>query len=993
MRRPKRYLSNYKPSTVFFPEKLVQNKKISWTPVVDFQTAPFIQCLYFLLHGESITETKDGRRELEHLKKEIIRQDDIWTIHTEIIERIVKYYSISVDIYHPLPIPHGRAIQFAYSIGNGEKRIAMLNYTISDCWHSYLALIPNLQSKLPILAKRYCCACGSWLGHSFFIKHNDNCFKCPCGSHYWKGSDHLQLCQTAANLTGKRKDPTDICHIQKQKQKGKEFDIYGCYFGDLETLVDGVYKVYAACCLDWKLQSTEYSIWIGPNSLDSFIDRIIEVYSGTFWFFNGSRFDCFFLLNRFIERKIKVTGIIQQQKSFTSFTVKTNRGYVTFRDLSRFLFGSLADNCASFGIANDLSKKDFDHSKISNWNDVNIHSKEILDYLSHDVISLREVYKAYAKTIYEAYRIKVKDFVTGSHLGYAAFTTFLPKNRILLRRIAKKDEDIVRAFYRGGRVHCGRRIWKSDSWDEIKAKMTDSLVYDEEFKVYFPFGYEISQELYDSIDDYLVDTDCNSLYPAAQYGRKYPVGTYKVWEIDQGSEIEHLLLWQYHTRGFNKKKVKQQLKDFWFKSAFEVDITCPNDLCIPFLITSEDGKVKQNLFPKTKKWWTGPELWEASKLGYKISRIYSYITWDRYENIFDQFVFQTYERKKKAKREGNKPQYAESKSTLVSVTGKFAQRNDLTKVHLYLPDDEIKEPVSDLTEIENSEGETIAWFGKSNQEYQYSAYPIQLSSFILGWSRVIMSRYLRKMTWMKKPQDGVETPKEKLARTKGGYLSIQLCPLYGDTDSLFIHRKMWEYLEDDFKSDDELGKFKSEIDGKIIAIIVLSPKVYHVVYVDRKTRKLKSIMRSKGVPHSGAPYEAFEAYPRIDEDFVKVFEEYGFMKNRNSTREYHPKVDIKKRSYVFKDEDENISHISTKIPFDYLEKVALGDFTMECIYGSMIRNFSCGIPSETFITPDFRIRDIKRNDWWSSGEKIHLTDYLYYPTSLPLGHYMLNSNK
>lgn len=158
--------------------------------------------------------------------------------------------------------------------------------------------------------------------------------------------------------------------------------------------------------------------------------------------------------------------------------------------------------------------------------------------------------------------------------------------------------------------------------------------------------------------------DVNSLYPSVQVKRKYPIGAYKKTDLRAGSLEEKT--WITTLDGERKSKNK----DLWNKTAAQVDITCPKNLNVPFLLErSEKGEVSQTLYDKVKVWYTGPELWEAKKLGYIVTRIHSLIVWEHSESIFDEFVQGAYDAKSKAERDT--PKYTSAKTKMNALTGMY----------------------------------------------------------------------------------------------------------------------------------------------------------------------------------------------------------------------------------------------------------------------------------------------------------------------------------
>lgn len=952
-------MKDYEAENWYFPQCLTKSKTLCWAPKICLGTKgvhPFIQCCYFLIKGDEIEKFPEKLEEYSVF----LKIDDLWDIGIEDFDRFARLFDVRVEVFQPKTIAGGRELRASMVINPDAKNVIhLLNYTFSEPRHAWMAMLPDKKGHCRMSDYKYCSSCGRWIVKKF-IEHSANCVKCLCGTSYTRGSNHNLKCKIAQKGVAQKR-PRRQCNIFKKELN--DFSISNCYFADLEAKPDkfGNFEIYAASCSDSSATSHDGNLWIGKESLDEMINKIIDDYSGVLYFFYGSGFDTFFVLKRLMRRHIEMEDIIIHNNCILSMKFKTKNGEITIRDLARFLPGSLDFNCKSFGLPIDQSKSSFDHLKIKSWEDVETHKEEVTKYLWLDVVSLREVYRRFSQQVYDSYGLLVYKFVTGSHLAYGAFTTYFEKKKIkgnFLLKTPKTDIPIMRETYRGGRVICGRPIWKSTFWNEICEKAIDATIWNKKKGCFeIDEGFMINDELYENIDDYMCYIDCNSLYPAAQVGRKYPVGEHSFVKLGGFPESEEKL-----RKSINNRDCKLYNKDFWMTTIAKVDVKCPKTLSVGFLMhKDEEGKIVQNLEDKKTIWYTGAELWEASKLGYQIECIYEYCTWARYENIFEDFVRETYARKKAAERDT--AAYTEAKNVLNSLTGKFGQILAKFNFHYFNAEQEIDRPLIKMSEIFDEDEETLlGWSGFSEIHAEFSPYPIHLSAWILGHSKVIMSKVMRKMK---------------------AYDQTKYAPLYGDTDSLIVHNLLYNTLPDNMKGDKKLGQMKLEIDGKIIAVAVLAPKTYHIVYIDAKTKKIMSITKSKGIPHGGTPYPAFELFPAVDDEAKKFVATFLHLKERTSQKNYCTNVDVKKRCYLcFDSKTGELIHVCTKIPWDIFEGMVVGKYTVQCIFGGMIRQFNNGISLN--ISPDYKLRTANKSDYWMNKPPSNVD--CEYPPHLPQGH-------
>lgn len=1073
-----------------FHRTLVQNKTMIWTcdsELIKLGLPPYIQCLNYAISGSPDIPPhipkKAGLSMREFLSK--------YTYH--ILNPIKQHelavlYNITVDFYEDRAIERGRELKYVSTLGiptADSKNIGVLSILRNDGQKSnyFALLLPDRQNCLPLVQNYiYCNTCGYYIyfkKKQGWIKHIRECTKCnTCGKTCKRGDGHISSCNAQHWKKSKRKNKTNCIRIyEKESDDVKKLDFSEQYFADFETLTpDGEqkYNVYAGAYINgkeiayktpedpdtiqYKWLSDHPQIHYGYSSLDCFMKEIIAKCAGTMWFFNGTRFDNFFIFKWLLKKKIRIDkrSLLINGNNLLSIKFKTRRGWLHLKDLSKFLNGSLDDCCKSFGLPQDKSKTDFDHNKMKTWDDVKEHKSESCRYLRMDVISLRELYKTFSQTLFNLYKINVAKYMTITQIAYAAWTSNLPNNLRdnLFKTPVGKSEKIMREMYKGGRVLCGRKKWKSCYFEEVlknRKKWWDPKLVEKDPDAHLLAqheGYSVDQELYDKIQDYLVYADVNSLYPAVQISTKYPFKIIQKpnskgimeekWDDIPPESLSHFPygkhnIVKYAPASSDEQQLILEINDRhktsrekWMRMGACVDVVCPKDLSVAFLMTRKEAKnekdkfkteVVQDLNDKIKQWYTGPELWEASKLGYNVTRIYSTCLWEKSTSLFQDFVEKTYAIK--AAQDSDGPMRACAKTLLNSLTGKFGQKNILRNVVILKLGDEITDDIVDITAIEDEDGTLIAYYGFIEKEYETSGFPIELSSWILSLARVYMSKMLRKMNI----ERGLWDPKEER-------ITYDESPFYSDTDSLILHFKSWQRLHPDLKGNKALGQLKLEITGKIISFNCLANKTYSITYIDEETKRILSITKTKGIPHKGLSYETCRFYTcsepeernamvasghftpeeALHEDIpeswfeetekeeafkTKISMQSDFLTQRREHKipsfiHTPDSINIKSRAYVFKKGGKPL-FICKKIPPLFLDKILRREWSMECIFGGMVRQFKPGNLSELFIAPETKSRTLCMTDWWAQEKRLESEwekDDLYRP-AYPRGHYMV----
>lgn len=445
----------------------------------------------------------------------------------------------------------------------------------------------------------------------------------------------------------------------------------------------------------------------------------------------------------------------------------------------------------------------------------------------------------------------------------------------------------------------------------------------------------------------------------------------------------------------------------WKKRIVQVDVSCPNDLMVPFLMDrGEDKQTKQDLLDKKGVWYTGVELRHAVlTLGYRVTKIYQYYQWTMVKDIFTDFVTTEYADKQAAPKDT--PIYTTKKNTLNGCTGKFAQVSKSFRTRIFLPEDTIpKMEIEQMTAIrDDTNGECLGWFVKESQKNEYSKFPIQLSVFILAYSKIIMSNMMHSLGLQKEEKDGV---------------------MYGDTDSLIFHQQFWPtekahldnlwiqiegqmipwrphppfiraserfiYKEGRYVKiweGTELSQAKQEVDGKIIGIVVLGPKNYVVIFICNKTLKIMAKARCKSIPHTLKDYDAGEEWHVSEKEKQKALDIYHSIQDK-STLEFVLGTDIKARYYIFEQVETGELFVTSKIPALWFTEILHGTKIMNVLYGTMFRRFCPTNPGNILIAPDMKHRNMGKNSFWKRQDpKRIIKNGPQWGTAYPPGHYRL----
>lgn len=763
-----------------------------------------------------------------------------------------------------------------------------------------------------------CAKCGAWQDYEnivAFKQHMDHCTKCICGQYILDNGAHAITCVNRPTPFS-TKHPKD-CVRPRKVSNSESQTLSNQYFADFETLVDdnGIYQVYAWAVKD--IAKDETRVEIGNGCIKLFIDWLLsDKANGHIWFHNGSGFDVNFVLSALVTYKtVTPIELVKKGNKVLAFSLEKHRSKITFRDSFLFLPSSLARLCKDFKVPDEISKGDIDHSTMT-WEMIPAKFDEIKRYITNDVLSLEFIYKKFSEGLWNICNQPM--FLSMSLASHASSMWLTMEDSQILSKIHIPDGKvlypILRSMYFGGRVMATRRIYKP-----VKHGLEDKRYW---------IGDKIDlNSLSIDEDDYLVDVDVVSLYPSMMHKHLYPVGRPTLQKVTtEASEKTITVLNNAARHGVLKKVVKNIV----FSKCYLVDVAPPTNIYASFLMRrTSSGSVLHSLEPIERQWITGIELWESSKIGYSITRIYEELAYPQLCAIYTKYIGKLFEIKNKYKDDKSNVNYIAAKWAMNSLSGKFGQKKVDEKTWLSSNFDDIPgiQGLLALNAVCDQDGEEKGYLYTMEDIKENPSQPTQLSVWILAYARRHMSRIIRRM---------------------GGYTNPGCTYYYTDTDSLIVHKSAYDMIPRKFIGSN-LGQLEDELGGKkILQAVFLAPKTYALSIVDSEGNLFYKI-RCKGIPHRG--------------DLIRgkcIDEEYGQF---DIDELLNSPVDFKKKTYLLsslESEDEKplaVPYISTPV----MEMVLKGDTLCDVIFGSMQKG---GASDRFTVAPAWRVRGLSIESWW-----------------------------
>jgi len=616
---------------------------------------------------------------------------------------------------------------------------------------------------------------------------------------------------------------TDFILVLKPKKQLK----YTTHFADFETiLVDGVHYVTCYCLYD-SLTKTQILRNVQLNKeLTNLVEAsqqlvnhfIKDCFSCSYYktkvnivyFHNLGRFDGFFILKEIVDsgNGLYDCKIILRDNTIYEIVVTYNDKTIHFRDTLLLYPSSLSSFANLFNIPN---KKEFDHENhtLDKYRQYDF-LLELREYCRHDVYILKECFEKYNKIIKNNFKISLMDSLTLSSLAFKIFR----KDYYTSTLIARNDifiDQFIRQSYRGGICEVYKPI------------LTSGYYY-----------------------------DVNSLYPYIMSTCDMPVG--------ECTYVEHI------------DKIGLDFKIDNFFGFLEVEVTCPDNLYIPYL--SKRDKLRGLISPVGK--WTdvyfSEEIKYALTLGYQFKYIRGY-KFAKREKVFTKYVDALY-----SLRIAHKGTSIDKvmKILLNSLYGRFGMSHDVKMCNIFDKNKPEKLPALDYL---------------YDGDFTYYENKVLVKQYILPNLNVLnsISRYIDDKTYVE-IMAKAEKNRRKLniavhiASAITAYARIYMHKFkmeykdnlyYSDTDSLILDKE----ISEDLISDNKLGLFKLE--GIVKSGIFVAPKLYYMELESEDVLKVKGVNKkyfSKNyfteLYNNSTPLEPINT----ERNFIRNFKDFSISK-------------------------------------------------------------------------------------------------------------------
>lgn len=701
-------------------------------------------------------------------------------------------------------------------------------------------------------------------GHFYYIKDLSGLLRLRCCRHCFLWFDnqteafarHDEACKPCSKC-GRRDTPNHNCDdrnrnrkfdkekVPKRKQKPWNEKVW---FADFETFTrpDGLQRVYSAAIVsiehikNYKTEQLDDAEvlceqFYGDHCLSLFVDFILQIKGkSTICFYNGSRFDYYFILNELIRRKLPFT-LKKDEKSNSIMIFNTKN--IRFFDLLKFTLCSLSAACKSFNVPKEYCKTDFDHNKVYDQVSAERHKLEVIDYNIKDVQSMGILYYILATNFHQYWKISLKEYISSSQLSYDVWIKSIPvEHKNALCHPNRDTYPFLRRALFGGRVYCGLPVYDSNIIP------VDMLLYD-----WPDFATKKRARIVESIKDHpdqIKVEDVNSLYPwCAQRGATfsnlvqglYPVGNYEF--VNESLFANHL---GWFDCLLKKKSIYPRDDDLMQRCFYEVDVTCPNDLDIPFLLSHElngtqHHKLVANLLPKTYQVYSGIILQYAVKnYGYQVTKIHKILKFGRLLPIMYDYMADLMKRKDECQEKNDMVGRNMFKQAANSFTGKHSERmhEDVTQIEytdefmkFFDHDTVVTKDLKIETFFNGLEAQAYYVTTKEMDERKIFSKCPQIGVVILDYSKMMMDMIMRRL-----------------------YLQDKNKLFYTDTDSLLIklgvrlqdHSQMWGPI---------YGQLKDEYPDIVWTYgVFYAPKTYALLGLCKKTFAVVLLIKAKGAP-------------------------------------------------------------------------------------------------------------------------------------------------
>lgn len=675
------------------------------------------------------------------------------------------------------------------------------------------------------------------------------------------------------------------------------------YVYDFESMFDEKYNHIVNLCIVKQLfnNSVEYVFY----NIEDFVKFAVSCKSTTFIAHNGKAYDNW-LVHKYIIKhtaqrpnKLILAGnkIMYMKIKSVRFIDSLNhiaQGLATFpetfgfNELKKGFFPYMFNTIENQNYVGSIpDKKYFNYNSMTSnkykefneWYElqkdiVYDFKKELYEYCLSDVDILKRSLEIYVNDALQTTGINpLRCSTIASYAMRVYRTNFLKDNKIAV--LTKEEYDFCKRGFFGGRTEVFK-LFQSWTEDQIKEGI---------------FGKYV---------------DIQSLYPAVQFYDELPCGVPK-W--DNEPIYNNIIDYLDTHYGY-----------------IECDIECPQDLHIPLLAEKKNNKLMFDLVDKNQKVYSSIELLRAVEIGYKITKIYKSLTFEKSNNMFkeymktflkiktqcagykkddiDDYIKRYYDScgvlLEKEKIIANSGMKLLAKILLNSLWGKFGQNDELPTT-MYIKND--------------------AWFKLLNRHIKNE---VELKNEILIDDDTLYVSYIEKvenktcLVSTNLALAGMTTANARLRLYKELYkLSDRV--IYCDTDSIIYEYRKNEY---NVTESDCLGEFELEKDGNIKEIYALAPKTYGY-----KTLTGEQHYKCKGITLNYGNQQIF-TYDKLKELII------------GDTDGIHKKIVTKSNDFI---KDNKTGNIYTKMDVDkdtnYNKKAFKRNFNDDDGTSSPFKNF------------------------------------------------------
>jgi hypothetical protein len=542
----------------------------------------------------------------------------------------------------------------------------------------------------------------------------------------------------------------------------------------------------------------EYMVFRGVDCISDFLDWALglekKVYLNAY---NGAGFDHYFLVRELMNRGEAFKDMNVQNGAIVTGEYKNLKLF----DLYKHMVGSLKSNLEDWKCT--VLKGDFDHDLGNRWE---LMSEEAQDqcerYLRSDVLGLMELYEKAAIVTHERFATNIYNYISVSQLSYTMWChevlSVIRYDNIILPTM--HQEKYFRGAVYGGRTYKSKNQFYSMDRDAFVAGELE----------------------FDDIQDYILDLDVVSLYPAAMAHFDYPVDFPK-----------------FHRDG-RAVQERMEVTGICPMGVYEIEYWPDKDLAHPVLPRRENGSLKWDLLDY-RGYYTSVDIQNAIEYGYDIKILSGYEFVDQYP-IYKKYIEDQFRLKSESPK--GTPKYYSAKLTMNGLYGKNIQR-PIYNVNKFCKDTNEFWKFYDTHEVLSCKVMNNQYFVvgiplDEEEQQRKITKPTHLGAFILSYSRKIMLKYM-----------DASNPFFYSSNVRA---KIKNDLYYTDTDSIQVH------ASNQVAQSCELGGITDDLgsDCKILRGIWIAPKLYILEYIERGSRELKYHKRGKGVSSDQLSLAAFE---------------------------------------------------------------------------------------------------------------------------------------